>query len=226
MKSFYDKLFSLYGPQGWWPLQELDNSKKMEITKSGSLHGYHPGDYSYPKTSDQRFEICLGAILTQNTAWENVDKALINLKKRNALCISGIKKLSDGKLRELIKPAGHYNSKAKYIREFVSFFEQIEDIPSRDELLAVKGIGPETADSMLLYAFNQPVFVVDAYTKRILLHHKKIDSKMGYDNIQNIFHSSLAPDVATYQEFHALLVEHAKRFYKKKPFSDPISLGR
>ena len=213
-----------YGPQGWWPLLELNNNTPILITKSGSLKGYHPKDYSYPKTANQTFEICIGAIVTQNTSWIQVDKALNNLKRMNALNVKGIKKLSDGKLKEAIKCAGYFNQKSNYIKEFIKFFEELKETPPRKELLEVKGIGNETADSIRLYAFNQPEFVVDAYTKRIFTHLKLIKEKATYHEIKELFEKNLEKDFIIYQEYHALLVEHAKNYYSKKPFgiNDPL----
>ena len=214
IRKIYAELLECYGPQGWWPL--LDH-KGANPTKSGYIDGYHPGDYSFPKTDAQKFEICLGAILTQNTSWTAVEKALTNLKRSNGLGIDGINMLSDGKLKECIKPAGHYNQKAKYIREFTIFFMGLRGrTPSREELLHVRGIGPETADSILLYAFSVPSFVVDAYTRRILTSLGLAGKKAAYDEIKQLFEDSLERDHRIYQEYHALLVEHAKRCYVKK----------
>ena len=223
IQFIYNYLFKQYSPQGWWPLLELNNKKNINITKSGSLKGYHPGDYSYPKTENQVFEICIGSILTQNTSWLSVEKALFNLKKANALNLKGIKHLSDGKLKECIKIAGYFNQKAKYIREFIRFFEKLDRrIPERDELLAVKGIGNETADSILLYAYKQPEFVIDAYTRRIFANLELIEENSAYHEIKELFESNLKKDFITYQEYHALIVEHAKRYYNKKPYEDPL----
>jgi len=215
IQTIYNTIFSLYGPQGWWPLLEC---KGTNPTKTGSIQGYHPNDYSYPKNNAQVFEICVGSILTQNTSWSNVEKALLNLKKRNALNTKGMMQLSDGKLRELIKVAGYYNQKARYLRGFLEFFKTLKKVPSREELLNIKGIGPETADSMLLYAFKVPSFVVDSYTKRIFSYCGLIQRKATYDEIKALCEQSIEPDLKIYQEFHALLVEHAKRYYSKKPF--------
>jgi endonuclease III related protein len=218
--KIYNDLFIEYGPQGWWPIVELHDSKLgRNPTKTGSIKGYHPGDYSFPRDKAEQFEICLGAILTQNTSWPNVEKALLNLKNAKALDLKTIKKLSDAKLKELIKPAGYYNQKTNYIREFIKFYEilnQSERIPTRNELLAVKGIGPETADSMLLYAFKQPTFVVDAYTRRIFSKLGFFEQNANYDVIKTIFESAIPPNLVTYQEYHALIVEHAKREDNKK----------
>ena len=106
LMELYQKLYALYGPQGWWPLLTV---KGTNPTKTGAIQGYHPGDYSYPQDEQQRFEICVGAILTQNTSWTNVEKALFNLQKRQALTPKGISRLSVPKLKEIIKVAGYYN---------------------------------------------------------------------------------------------------------------------
>jgi endonuclease III related protein len=223
LMDIYDSFLKMYGPQGWWPLLELNNNTSINITKSGSLNGYHPKDYSYPKTDNQRLEVCIGAILTQNTTWLQVEKALTNLKRINALTIKGIKRLSDGKLKELIKCAGYYNQKARKIKLFVDFFFDLNGrTPKREELLNVWGIGEETADSILLYAYRQLEFVIDAYTRRILTNLGLIDEKASYHEIKELFEKNLPKDLIIYQEYHALLVEHAKRYYRKKPYEDPL----
>jgi endonuclease-3 related protein len=208
----YSTLLNSYGPQGWWPLLELENRKPVKISKSGSLKGYHPGDYSYPKTKAQQFEICVGAILTQNTAWPNVEKALLGLKVKNLLSPASILKASPDELCEAIRPAGYFNQKAKKLRLFAgSYLKFSSRVPKREELLEIWGIGPETADSMLLYAFKVPTFVVDAYTRRILPEIGYRKKKPGYDEIKRLFEANLPRDHRLYQEYHALIVEHAKR---------------
>ena len=163
--QIYNMLLKLYGPQGWWPLL---NCKGINPTKTGAVKGYHPNDYSYPKNDRQRFEICIGAILTQNTSWPQVEKALLNLKGLNALNPEEMKNLKLEKLKQAIKPAGYFNQKARKIKEFTDFYLSLNNkISTREELLELWGIGPETADSILLYAFKVPTFVVDAYTKRV-----------------------------------------------------------
>jgi len=186
----YHILLDKYGPQGWWPLQGI---------------GYHPGDYTYPKTDQQRFEICIGAILTQNTAWKNVEKALKNLAVFKALHPVKLQELNIIKLKTLIKPAGYYNQKAKKLKIFAEFYLK-NSLPTREELLDIWGIGPETADSMLLYGFSQPLFVVDTYTRRTFPEFKL----SSYEEIQACFHKALPKDFKIYQEYHALIVEHNK----------------
>lgn len=212
IKRIYDDLMKLYGCQGWYPLLELSN------TKSGSVKGYHPADYSYPRTDDQRFEVCIGAIVTQNTSWLSVEKALLNLKKLGALNADKMSKLEIGKLEAALKPAGYFRQKARKIKELTRFYLSWKGkTPTREGLLHIWGIGPETADSILLYAFKVPTFVVDAYTRRIFANLGIIGEKDSYDEIKGLFEANLQPpNLAVYQEYHALLVEHAKRYYKKK----------
>lgn len=215
MQHIYACLLKEYGPQGWWPLLDLGSVRYRPGDKS--YGGYHPGDYTYPKTAEQRFEICVGAILTQNTAWNNVKTALANLKAINALSAKRMAGIGESALKKAIRPAGYYNQKARKLKGFARFFMALKGrTPTREELLAVWGIGPETADSILLYAYNKPSFVIDAYTRRIMRDLGLIDSKASYDDIKALFEQSLKPDVALFQEYHALLVEHAKRFYKRK----------
>jgi len=217
IKKIYNKLYDSYGPQGWWPLLSLENNN-INPTKTGSLKGYHPNNYSYPKTKEEIFEICIGGILTQNTSWENVEKALLNLKKTNSISPLKLLKLSDGKLKELIRQAGYYNQKARYLKEFTKFFiSSPKETVSREELLNITGIGNETADSMLLYAYKYPIFVIDAYTRRIFSRLLSKKEKDSYEIWQEYFHLKLEKDYKMFQEFHALIVEHAKRYCQKKP---------
>lgn len=205
----YEELLERYGPQGWWPLLELRDSKEKP-SKSGSQNGYHPGDYAWPKTGAQRFEICVGAILTQNTTWTNAEKALLRLNEADLLNARAIASSEAATIAEAINCAGYFNQKARKLHIFAEFWQNLENrIPTRDELLSLWGIGPETADSMLLYAFSQPLFVVDAYTRRLLGSH--ISAKATYTEIQNLFMKELPQDVALYQEYHALIVEEAKQ---------------
>ncbi len=209
--QIYKTLYEKYGEQGWWPF--IDS-------------GYHPREYDFPKNEAQIFEICLGVILTQNTTFTSVVKSLNNLNSMNSLDYKAIKNMPLDVLKCAIKPSGYFNQKANYILAFIDFFERLEGrIPTREELLAVKGIGPESADSILLYAYNQPEFVVDAYTKRLLLHAGLIDEKASYHAIKKFMESEIEKElkyrdelVICYQELHALIVAHAKLFYSKKPY--------
>jgi endonuclease III related protein len=197
----YQRLHSLFGNQHWWP-------------------------------ADTDFEVMVGAILTQNTNWLNVEKAIVNLKKHKLLEPRSLYKLKTKRLALLIRTAGYYNIKAQRLKNFLEFFilrygASIKKMSKADtghlrrELLAVNGIGPETADSILLYALNKPVFVVDAYTKRILSRHRLIDEADTYDSVQNLFMQNLKTGVQLFNEYHALLVKLGKDFcLKNKPKCD------
>lgn len=220
--DIYEKLFSLYGSQGWWPLMEHHGDNP---TKTGSIKGYHPENYDLPKNDNQRFEIMLGAILTQNTAWTSAEKALFNLHELGAINPEKMINMDLDDLKEAIRCAGFLNQKSVYIKEITKFFIELDgDIPTRKEILTVKGVGDETADSILLYAYKKPEFVVDAYTKRIFYHLGIIEDKASYRDVKELFESNLPRDVPIFQEYHALIVEHAKRYYQKKPYGsyDPL----
>ena len=197
LTAIYTRLLKAFGPQQWWPAQT-------------------------------RFEVIVGAILTQNTNWGNVEKALTNLKRAKCLSPQALKTIPSKKLATLIRPAGYFNVKTKRLKNFISFLFQEykgnlnamkreETYALRKKLLSVNGIGPETADSILLYAFDKPVFVVDAYTKRILLRHGMIDETFDYHAIQDLFMRSLKLDVKMFNEYHALIVQLGKDFCKSKP---------
>ena len=213
--KIYNKLYETYGPQGWWPFMDLDEY-------------YHKLDYSYPKDENQIFEVCLASILTQNRSFKQVVQSLTNLKEANVLDYKKIKTMPLEELKELIKPSGYSNQKSQYILNFIEFFEKLNsEIPSREELLAIKGVGEETADSMLLYGFKQPHFKVDAYTKRLLLHYKIVDEKAKYIDIKNMFEKEIQKEIKNkdeliviYQEFHALIVCHSKIYYSKQPYGN------
>ncbi len=206
LKNIYDLLFERFGPQDWWP-------------------------------GDTPFEIIIGAILTQNTNWTNVEKAIANLKKAGVLSSDKLHKLDIKKLAELIRPAGYFNIKAKRLKSFLDWLfenyegtlKNLEKIPTdrlRRELLSIKGVGPETADSILLYAFERPVFVIDAYTARICLRHHLIDKDADYHRIQELFESNLAADVQLFNEYHALLVRLGKDFCKPTPRCEDCPLNK
>jgi endonuclease III related protein len=218
LEEIYKLLLNAYGPQGWWPLSDIDG---INPTKTGSISGYHPGDYSYPRTEDQRFEICAGAILTQNSAWTNAEKGLLSLKKSGMLRPQRIVAAEEGEVARLIRPCGYYNQKAKKLKVFSSFFISNPQ-PSRADLLNLWGIGNETADSMLLYAFKVPTFVIDTYARRIFASLGIVERDAPYDEIKAFFEKNIEPDTIIYQEFHALIVEHAKRYHSKKVSDDPL----
>lgn len=175
--------------------------------------------------ADTPFEVCVGAILTQNTNWRNVEKAISNLKDSGLLRPDAIASIKEERLQELIRPSGFYRQKAKRLKRFCEWLVGVGGIDSlreweterlREELLSIPGIGPETADSILLYAFDRPVFVVDAYTYRIFVRHGLVDEDVGYDELQELFMRNLPPDVDMFKEYHALLVEVGKRFCKRR----------
>ncbi len=195
LKRVYKKLYSIFGRQYWWP-------------------------------ADSAFEVMVGAILTQSTSWANVEKAILNLKKHKALSSRRLRTISLSRLALLIRPAGYYNIKAARLKNFADFFHKqykadISKMRSantgilRQQLLSVNGIGPETADSILLYALDKPVFVVDAYTKRILSRHGFIKDNYGYSQVQDLFMKNLKRDAKLFNEYHALLVRLGKDYCKK-----------
>lgn len=197
LTEIYSALYSFFGPQHWWP-------------------------------GDTAFEVAVGAILTQNTNWGNVEKAISNLKKEKSLNVKILLEMPQNRLASLIRPAGYFNIKAKRLRNFLTFVSnhyrgsmkmmKSEPVHSlREDLLSVNGIGPETADSILLYALEKPVFVIDAYTKRILQRHGLASEKTTYHELQELFHKNLDPDVALYNEYHALFVMLGKDFCRPKP---------
>ncbi len=225
IKKIFENLFEVFGPQGWWPLIAHIGTNP---TKSGSINGYHRNNYVLPQTSNEVFEICLGAILTQNTSWTSVEKALFNLNSLNALNSDSILKISEEQLKAAIKPAGYFNQKAKKIIAFAKFFGSLNGrIPSRDELLNIWGVGNETADSMLLYAFKVPTFVIDAYTKRIFSRLGLCDADVFYEALQQMFYNSLENKFELFNEYHALIVELAKRnCTKSNPKCDSCPITR
>ncbi|EKN68807.1 DNA-lyase [Neobacillus bataviensis LMG 21833] len=196
----YNKLYEHYGPQGWWP-------------------------------AETPFEMMMGSILVQNTSWRNVDKALINL--RPFLHPEGIAQLPIEDLAQLIRPSGFFNIKAKRIKSYMAWFKTLEyDIDLikkidkhllRNELLSIKGIGRETGDVILLYAFDTPIFIVDAYARRIF-YRLGYDMPESYDAFRKQIEKELPRDLVLYNEFHALVVEHAKEHCKAKPICEGCPL--
>ena len=195
--DIYDALFAHYGPQNWWP-------------------------------GETPFEVAIGAILTQNTSWTNVAKAIANLKAAGCLDPIKLHEMDHEQLELLIRPAGYFRVKAKRLKNFINWLcdryggdlknlESINTSRLRQELLAISGIGPETADSILLYALNRPIFVVDTYTARVMARHGLIGPDLDYQQLQDLFMSNLEPDPVFFNEFHALIVRLCQQHCKKKP---------
>ncbi len=229
LQEIFDRLLARFGPQGWWP-------------------------------GETPFEVMVGAILTQNTNWGNVEKAIADLKREADFSPHGLLALPPGRLAELIRPSGYFNQKAAKLRDFLEFYLRTagggtrpwnrtppEDLRRSDrepqeahhrmnresqealrrmrrrglaalrcDLLAVRGIGPETADSILLYALGKPIFVVDAYTRRVLSRHGACRPDASYDELQRLFMDHLPPDAKLFKEFHALLVRVGKEYCRKR----------
>ncbi len=216
LNEIFTKLLESYSYQGWWPIKDYDGENP---TKTGSTQGYHPKDYSFPRNSLQKFEIIVGAVLTQNTSWPQVEKSIINLKEVINLTPFEILNMDENEFKQAIKPSGYYNQKYNYLRNISEFYISLQgSTPLRKDLLSVKGIGPETADSILLYAYGEKEFVVDAYTRRIFSHLGLINKKDSYNKIKKLFEDNFEGEVNDYQEYHALIVEHAKNYYFKKPY--------
>jgi endonuclease-3 related protein len=200
----FNRLLDRFGPRGWWP-------------------------------GETPFEVMVGAILTQNANWKNVERAIINLKKEGVLDTEALLALHPTQLQRLIRPAGFFRVKAKRLIAFLRYFmdeyggsaaQMTMQNPAklREELLSIKGIGPETADSILLYALHKPYFVVDAYTKRILNRHALCLEEDGYDELQELFMDRLPREVMLFNEYHALIVEAGKQFCRTKPRCDECPL--
>ncbi len=199
LDKIYKILLEEYGSQGWWP-----------------LHGVHSG--KTPQNKNERFEISIGAILTQNTNWNNVEKAL---KKIRPITIERLDLLPEKKLAKLIQSSGYYNQKAKKIKFLIKFLKERKKI-TRENLLNIWGLGFETVDSILLYAYNKPFFVIDAYTKRIF---ERLGFEFdSYEDWQSFFHKNFGNDISKYKEFHALIVKHAKQHCKIKPLCEDCKL--
>jgi endonuclease III related protein len=204
--SIYENLLSRYGRQAWWP-------------------------------ADSPFEVMIGAILTQNTNWSNVEKALVLLKQKIPLTAEALLSLQTEDLEACLKPSGYFRIKAQRLQDYCRWYleqgayaglDQLSTDDLRERLLNVKGIGPETADDIVLYAFNRPVFVIDAYTRRLLQRLGLICGKKNYEYCRQFFEAQLPKSADLYQQYHALIVMHAKQHCRKtKPmcFSCPLQSG-
>ncbi len=202
LEILYQRLVDFYGPRGWWP-----------VTPPGE---YEPEYTGGPQSEAQRFEVWAGAILTQNTAWKNASAAIRNLNRAGLLSPGKISRMEQEEIARLIRSAGYYNQKAARLKIIASFFLSGKPV-TRQSLLRLKGVGRETADCILLYACNQLHFVVDAYTRRILSRLGLIEGGEGYREIKDHIQGSIHAGVKVYQEYHALLVEHGKRYCRSKP---------
>jgi endonuclease-3 related protein len=198
LRELYTRLYGHFGPQNWWP-------------------------------ADSPFEVVVGAILTQNTSWLNVEKAIANLKRAGIMELEAMRQTPSQELSELIRPAGYYNLKEQRLRNVLNLIarrldgriESLADLPldqARELMLSAKGVGPETADSILLYAASMPSFVVDAYTKRVLSRHRIIKESDSYHEVRAMFMGCLEHDPALFNEYHALIVRLAKTFCNKRNF--------
>ncbi|AGA90602.1 putative endonuclease III-like protein [Thioflavicoccus mobilis 8321] len=203
LDAVYRVLYHAYGPQHWWP-------------------------------GDSPFEVMVGAVLTQNTAWSNVERALARLNERIPLAAEAILALDHETLADAIRPAGYFNVKARRLRAFCHAFVEegglaglssLDTKALRERLLAINGVGPETADDMLLYAFERPVFVVDAYTRRLFARLGLLDGDEGYETIRDAFERALGPDTECFNEYHALIVRHAKEVCRTRPRCAGCCLG-
>lgn len=195
LRSVFDRLLDSYGPQDWWP-------------------------------GDTPFEIMVGAVLTQNTAWINVERAIANLINQRALDPARILAVPEKRLADWLRPSGYFNVKARRLRNFCRWYLEaggyealsaLETQPLRHALLAVNGVGPETADDILLYAFERPVFVIDAYTRRLFARLALIAGDEDYESLRLAIERALGPDTALFNDYHALIVAHAKEVCRVKP---------
>jgi len=205
-RQIYRALLARFGPQGWWP-------------------------------GETPLEVCLGAVLTQSTNWGNVERALAALREATDLDFPKLHALGEGELARLVRPAGFFRQKAERLRLLLNWldgrcggdFTRLDAVPTetlRGELLALRGIGPETADSILLYALSRPVFVVDAYTRRVAHRHGWADARAGYDDLAALFTTSLPRNPALFNEFHALFVRLGKEHCRKRnPRCHPCPLA-
>lgn len=201
-KRIYNTLSRHYGQQNWWP-------------------------------ADTPFEVMVGAVLTQNTAWTNVEKALANLRHHRSLGAEAIVAAPQQRLAQWLKPSGYFNIKARRLRNFCQWYlehgayKKLSTWPTdqlRHGLLSVNGVGPETADDILLYAFQRPVFVIDAYTRRIFSRLGLVQGNESYEQLRILFEKKLSSDAALFAEYHALIVSHGKEVCRKKPLCEQCVL--
>lgn len=204
LQSVFERLQRAYGRQHWWP-------------------------------AESRFEILIGAVLTQNTAWTNVERALANLRGRGWMQPEAVLRTPRRQLAEALRPSGYFNLKTERLRRLCAWFvntggfdalDRWETVELRNALLAVQGVGPETADDILLYAFDRPIFVIDAYTRRLLARLGLLQAQPAYEALRADVERVLPADVRRYQQYHALIVEHAKRSCRRQPLCADCVLRR
>ena len=204
LTAVYERLLAAYRPQYWWP-------------------------------ADSPFEVMVGAVLTQHAAWTNVERALANLKRHHRFSARGILDVDQEQLADWLRPSGYFNIKARRLRNFCEWYSNAgglrrlrrRDTASlRHQLLSVNGIGPETADDILLYAFDRPVFVIDAYTRRLFSRLGLIAGDEGYETLRHAFERALGPDTKVFNEYHALIVRHAKVSCRVSPLCPGCKLRR
>jgi len=197
LMKIYHALHEAFGHRGWWP-------------------------------GETPFEVMVGAVLTQRTNWGNVEKAIANLKNAGLMTPEALAQTEPERMQALVRPAGYYRQKTARLLRLVTWLmdrsggdmDALAKVPTdefRAELLALSGIGPETADSILLYAFGRPTFVVDAYTKRVMARHELIDITFTYEELKEFFESNLPAEVELYKDYHAQLVEVGKRYCRTVP---------
>jgi endonuclease III related protein len=207
LDEYFNSLFTALGPQHWWP-------------------------------GETPFEVIVGAILTQNTSWKNVEQAIANLRTEGLLSVAGVEQVNPRHLAKLLRPSGYFRQKARKLKAFAAFLRKEYDgslrrmfatptLQLREKLLGVWGIGPETADSILLYAGGRPVFVVDAYTKRMLARHGWIADKAKYEDVRWMFERQFPGDARRFNEMHALIVHTGKTWCRpQEPSCGACPLGR
>ena len=225
LQRIFRDLYNHFGPQGWWPTTPPGETRPR----------YYPESGRGPLSERDRWEIAVGAVLTQNTSWRNVVQALEALSARGALDLDGLLAVEPGQLARLIRPALYYNQKSARLRGIAQYIldhyggstAALMGRPPgalRPELLALKGIGPETADSIMLYAAGYPVFVVDTYTRRICSRLGLAPGSASYAELQSLFMDKLPADAVLYSEYHALLVKHATVYCKTRPVCESCCL--
>lgn len=226
-RRLYQQLHRHFGPQGWWPTTPPGETRPR----------YYPGQVGRSLSEGERWEIAVGALLTQNTAWRNAELALEVLHRNGALALTELAGLEEHQLAALIRPSGYYNQKARRLQHLAGHLAthhqgelgRLLAGPTgavRPELLALPGIGPETADSILLYAGDHPVFVVDAYTRRICSRLGWVEEGIGYAALQGLFTKHLPARAALFNEYHALLVRHAISYCRPRPLCGECPLRR